>query len=119
MSNYLNKQFVNTTDGFKSWSKTFKHLFDSDIVKTSYSKNGNYYLELNKVQSMDRSFKTYYLGISLREYNFEDKDFHLVHEYGDNATKHKEILTLFENRIRKFCINNELMRDYPKELLED
>jgi hypothetical protein len=120
MSNYLNKQFENSTNGFKSWCRTFKHLFERDIVKRGYYKNGDFYLELNKVRSMNLgggyTDNNYYLGISLREYNPIDKDFGLVFSYGEHEKKYKEVLELFAPRIYKFCDENRLMKDYYREM---
>jgi hypothetical protein len=104
--NYLNKKFSNDITGFKSWCRTFKHLFESDIVKRGYYKKDNYYLELNKVRNMDNT--GYYLGISLRKYKDEDKDFEYVAD--------KEIKQLFDERIHDFCSNNGLILDYYREM---
>lgn len=114
MSNYKNATFPNSTEGFKSWCRTFKHLFNSDIVKTGYYKKDNYYLELNKVNTMNMgggySSNNYYLSISLRKYNEIDKDFEYVSD--------KQILKLFDTRLLNFCEKNGLMKDYYEEMEE-
>jgi hypothetical protein len=104
--NYKNATFPNTREGFKSWCRTFKHLFTYDIIKTGYYKKDEYYLELNKVRNM--SGCGYYLGISLRTYNPVDKDFDYVDDPGNY------ILHTFQTRISKFCQNNNLNNEYYK-----
>lgn len=121
--NYKNLTFPNTTNGFRSWCKAFKHLFHSDIVKTGYYRKDfidlsleaifgggscTYYLELNKVKTMNMG-NNYFLGISLRRYNEKDRDFDLV-----PIDQEKEVLKLFDTRIYNFCDRNNLMLEYYK-----
>jgi hypothetical protein len=85
--------------GFKSYNRAFPHLMNSDIRVTRYCKQGSYYLELNKVQIKDFGNKPF-LGLSLRGYNEEDRDFSIHYGTEEQTAILKEH---FADKIYTFC----------------
>ncbi len=91
--NYKNLEFPDTLEGFKEWIKEFPHMIKPVAKKVFKDDLGNYF-ELHKVQMSGEPF----LGISVRVYNEEDKDFHII------STEEKK-LAIFHNydKIKKWA----------------